>query len=248
MQKKLIYMIVISGMLMTGCNVKKSVEHGKPEAKANENKNPSVNIKPNQKIASPFRIKVNSEAVWFGHEGELGTVHVVDDNDKELGMAILSLHDDYNKYISGKAVMYGKTLSFNTQGATSGKLQFYNNNPSETEGVNKQFEIPVLFEEQIIPNPNDQLIGRWYGSAPEDISFQLNSDGTAKSLSMATLVYHRWQRINKHQVRITTESMGNHTSSISNNLYNIKYVDNKKLILTFLYNGKETLSETFYKR
>lgn len=241
--------LIIGFALLTGCNTKNTdnieVKHEEKVQKKTIPENPSVNVKPNQIISSPFEIRVNSEAVWFGFEGELGTVLVVDDDNNELGRAILStLSDDW---MTDKLVMYGSTLTFDTKGALSGKLLFFNNNPSKTEGMDKQFEIPILFAEQ--SDPNDKLIGSWFLTEPAeaDISFMLNADGSAKSLSMATLLYHKWRRVKNNQIIFTIESIGNRTSSIDNKLYTIKYLDDKKLVLVYMINGSPQ-EEVYFKK
>ena len=241
--------LIIGFVLLTGCNTKNidkiEVKHEEKAQKISITEAPSVNVKPSQIISSPFDIRVNSEGVWFGFEGELGTVSVVDDSNNELGMAILStLTDDW---MTDKPVMYGGTLTFDTQGETSGKLRFFNNNPSKKEGVDKQFEIPVLFTEQ--PDSNDKLIGSWFLTEPAEagISFMLNTDGSAKSLSMATLLYHKWRRVKNNQIIFTIESIGNHTNSIDNKRYTIKYLDDKKLILVYMINGFSQ-EEVYFKK
>jgi hypothetical protein len=49
-------------------------------------RHPSANIKAGQKIVSPLNIQVNSEGVWFPNEGELGTIEIVNENNKVLNL------------------------------------------------------------------------------------------------------------------------------------------------------------------
>jgi hypothetical protein len=55
---------------------------------------PSVKIKNGQVVSSPLKIEGNSEGAWFGFEGQLGTVSLVDNDGKVLGLAVLNILGD----------------------------------------------------------------------------------------------------------------------------------------------------------
>ncbi len=108
-----------------------------------EEKYPTVNIKPNDKISSPVDIKVNSEGLWFGFEGELGTVTLVDAAGKKLGLGILSTTENW---MTKDPVNYKTTLNYKANKSGNGKLIFKGKNPSGDKSRDKSFEIPVIFE------------------------------------------------------------------------------------------------------
>ena len=107
---------------------------------------PSVNISPNDKLTSPVGIQVNSEGAWFASEGELGTVHLMNDQGEELGMAILSSSD--GNWMTSDPAMFDTQLEFDAAESGSGKL-VVKSNPGEGDGDEAgeqySFEIPVTF-------------------------------------------------------------------------------------------------------
>ncbi len=118
-------------------------ETGTNEVTPPDKKYPSVNIKANDKIASPVDIKVNSEGLWFGFEGELGTVTLVDASGKKLGLGILSTTENW---MTKDPVNYKTTLSYKAEKSGNGKLIFKGKNPSGDKIRDKSFEIPVTYE------------------------------------------------------------------------------------------------------
>jgi membrane-bound inhibitor of C-type lysozyme len=78
------------------------------------------------------------------------------------------------------------------------------------------------------------LIGSWVqpipGNEKETQGFTLNEDGTAQSINMFTLLYKSWKLTDSTLV-LTAESIGNHTSSIFDDVYKIELLANGKLIL-----------------
>jgi len=105
-------------------------------------KNPTVNIKRQQKITSPLVIEINSKGLWHASEGEIGTVSLVDEHNKILATGILFTSDD-NWMTSGDA-MFKTTLKFEAKKAASGKLVFKNRLVRKKD-VAKFFEVPVTF-------------------------------------------------------------------------------------------------------
>lgn len=113
-------------------------------------KHPSINIKPNQKITSPLKIIVNSRAVWFASEGELGNIQIVDNQGN-----VLNEKDDYgilgcdeDNWMTDKPVNFSTILKFDPKGAKEGKIIVYSDpgeGDGEEAGVMYSFEIPVRF-------------------------------------------------------------------------------------------------------
>jgi len=128
---------LIGILLMSSCNTHKPTPN-QHTAK--------TNIKSHQTITSPYKVTVYSNHTWNAFEGELGTVTAVDNNGKQLGFAIL-FTEDIN-WMGKVNVPFSGTLSFHSKDKKPilGKLQFHNNNPSQTEGKDLYFEIPVTFK------------------------------------------------------------------------------------------------------
>lgn len=106
---------------------------------------PTVNVKENDRLNSPYKIIVNSEGIWFASEGELGWAQLVDNNGNELAKAILMAQGDWMK--SGP-VKFSAIMKFEAGNIKKGKLIIHNN-PGEGDGDeaggNISFEIPVTF-------------------------------------------------------------------------------------------------------
>ena len=151
-----IFLLLVS-ILGTGCNGDNSTkdaeekkvatavaktEETKEEKVASRKPLPSVNIKPNDKIDSPTKIEVNSKGVWFGFEGELGTVVLVNEEGEKLGLGILKTTENW--MVKGP-VNYQCNLAYDANKAGNGKLVFSNNNPSGEEKNDQSFEIPVSY-------------------------------------------------------------------------------------------------------
>ncbi len=121
-------------------------ENNKPFSetkKALNEKHPVVNIKPGSKVASPISIKVNSMGLWFGFEGTLGTVALVDKTGKKLGMCILGTSENWMKK---GPVNYECELEFSSAESREGQLIFTNSNPSGMVAHEKTFAMDVVYE------------------------------------------------------------------------------------------------------
>ncbi len=118
----------------------------------------------------------------------------------------------------------------------------------KSEEVNKQ-EIKTQNEQQATQKPEfdkeiQQFVGTWAEQIPnsdDELIFKLNSDGTAESVNMATLLYKKW-KLDGDKIIFTVESIGNHTSSTDDYAYKIESIDKKEMILTL--NGNKFV----YKR
>src|SRR3989344_487206 len=96
--------------------------------------------KANETVSSPLEVtgSVNGEG-WIGFEGQVGTVKLFDSFGKELALGILTATEDWMK----SSVNFESTLWFDYPENGTGKLVFYNENPSGEPERNKTFEIPV---------------------------------------------------------------------------------------------------------
>lgn len=66
----------------------------------------------------------------------------------------------------------------------------------------------------------ENIVGSWKDLSEQALHFTLFADGTAHSDNMETLLYRKWRIENNHIVFIV-ESIGNHSSSISEEEYDI---------------------------
>ncbi len=124
---------------------KEKVDQKAEKIKATVENRPTINVNPNDFIVSPIKILVNSQGLWFAHEGELGTITLIDENQEELGSGILSATGEWMKQ---GPVAFSTILSFKSKDSKKGYLVVRNNpGPGEGEeaGVAKSFRIPVRF-------------------------------------------------------------------------------------------------------
>ena len=110
-----------------------------------ESKYPEINVVENQKLSSPYHVKVDSKGLWFAIEGELGIVKLVDGDNMELSSSILKSVDG-NWMTSGSA-LFEANLVFNAKEAKKGILIITQNNSASEEegGAAKSFQINVVF-------------------------------------------------------------------------------------------------------
>lgn len=108
---------------------------------------PKVNVHPNQRLSSPFNVKLNSKGLWLASEGEIGRVTVVDSDGNKLGSAILSSVD--GDWMTTGPANFRAKVNFDLKSSKSGKLVF-SSNPGPGDGSEagkiESFEIPVIFE------------------------------------------------------------------------------------------------------
>ncbi len=98
---------------------------------------------PNEEISSPLKITgIVRGNGWSGFEGQVGTVRLFDERDNELGLAILTAKGEWMQQV----IDFETTLWFNYQGNGSGKLVFYNENPSGEPAREKTFTLPVKLQ------------------------------------------------------------------------------------------------------
>jgi hypothetical protein len=101
---------------------------------------PIVNVKNGQKITSPLYAEIENTVDWPVSEGEMGTVTLVDKNNKKLGVAKMTSADGY--WAEGSSE-FEATLTFDNKKVKSGKLIFRSNKRKNI--ISKSFEIPVTF-------------------------------------------------------------------------------------------------------
>ena len=76
----------------------------------------------------------------------------------------------------------------------------------------------------------DFLIGSWEDQSPAALNFSLYADGTAKSDNMATLLYQKWN-VKDNQLYLEAKSIGNGSSSIDTEVYEIQKLDESHMVL-----------------
>jgi len=105
--------------------------------------------KANAEVSSPLKITgvVNGNG-WSGFEGQVGTVKLLDDRflegkGQEMAFGILTATTDWMTLPTN----FETVLNFPTNGAKSGTLIFYNENPSGDPSKLKTFSLPVKFSD-----------------------------------------------------------------------------------------------------
>ncbi len=74
------------------------------------------------------------------------------------------------------------------------------------------------------------LVGMWDDTSDANLDFSLFPDGTARSESMATLLYKRWELQDSNLI-ITTESVGNGVSFLYDGVYSIETLNETSLVI-----------------
>jgi len=74
------------------------------------------------------------------------------------------------------------------------------------------------------------LVGSWLDSSESALHFSMFEDGTSRSDNMETLLYKKW-RVEGNKLILTSKSIGNGTSSVGVNEYEIQELTEKKMIL-----------------
>ncbi|WP_321308634.1 lipocalin family protein [Marinifilum fragile] len=95
-------------------------------------------------------------------------------------------------------------------------------------------------ETSAAPINKQLLIGSWLDTSASQLHFSLLEDGTARSDNMATLLYQKW-RLDGGKLVLTVKSIGNGSSSIDEESYEIKTLTEEKLVLQ---NGDYTMEFT----
>ena len=92
-------------------------------------------------------------------------------------------------------------------------------------------------DENILPSmvsETNLLIGSWVEPNPinekEMQGIKINSDGTAESINMATLLYKKWWK-DADKLFLVSESIGNGSSSIDTTKYEIVKLNEKEIEL-----------------
>jgi len=74
------------------------------------------------------------------------------------------------------------------------------------------------------------LIGSWKDQSQAALHFSLYADGTAQSDNMKTLLYQKWN-VKGNQLYLEAKSIGNGSSSIDTEIYEIQQLDENQMIL-----------------
>tara|TARA_R110001632_G_scaffold153500_6_gene271345 strand:+ start:140 stop:559 length:420 start_codon:yes stop_codon:yes gene_type:complete len=76
----------------------------------------------------------------------------------------------------------------------------------------------------------DLLLGSWLDTSESALHFSLLPDGSARSDNMATLLYEKW-RLEGTNLILTVKSIGNGSSSTTEEVYQIHTLTEKKMTL-----------------
>jgi hypothetical protein len=96
--------------------------------------------KASEEVSSPIKITgVVTGNGWSGFEGQVGTVKLVDANNKELATGVLTATTEWTTL----PINFETTLNFTTIGTTAGTLVFRNENPSGDPARDKTFSLPI---------------------------------------------------------------------------------------------------------
>ena len=142
--------ILLYAFLLISCGSGKEVQKNSeteiyPSVESKKVNFPTLNIEPNQLIRSPQQVVLNSQGIWSAFEGEVGTVHLMDDNGITLCTGILFADGEW--MLEGPAIFSTK-LKFDSGLANKGKLVIYSNSGGGDgdESIEQMsFEIPVRF-------------------------------------------------------------------------------------------------------
>lgn len=99
-----------------------------------------------------------------------------------------------------------------------------NENKSENK-TNEQHK-----EKATVSIDSSLLIGSWLDTSDSALHFSMLDDGTARSDNMQTLQYMKW-RIDGKKLILTAKSIGNGSSSISDDIFEIETLTDKKMVL-----------------
>lgn len=118
--------------------------------------------KPNDAVSSPLKITgyVNGDG-WIGFEGQVGIVKLFDESGKQLALGILTAQGEWMQ----KVINFETTLWFDYPGEGTGKLVFYNENPSGEAERDKTFELPVKLQKSSAATSKFQV----YFSSNDDV-------------------------------------------------------------------------------
>jgi len=107
------------------------------------------------KISSPLEIAgyTTGKDSWNGFEGQVGIVKLFDDKGKELALGILTATTEWMT----SQVYFKTSLTFNANGAESGNLIFYNENPSGMLDKDRKFILPINFAETQTETPSETV-------------------------------------------------------------------------------------------
>ena len=142
---KLPFILFIFAIFFGACKSDNSKQKTEEFKKEKAHHFPTVNVKRNEKIISPKKIRVNSEGIWYANEGELGWVQLKDNEGNELARGILSAEGEW---MNKDPVMFSTVLTFDLKNRERGKLIIHNNpgpGDGDEAGQDINFEIPVTF-------------------------------------------------------------------------------------------------------
>lgn len=84
------------------------------------------------------------------------------------------------------------------------------------------------------PSDTELFVGMWVIPIPgfdnQVHGFRLFKDGRAESVNMSTLIYKRWH-MEKGQLHLLAVSIGNHNSSLFEEVYTLEAISTRKMVL-----------------
>ena len=99
--------------------------------------------KPGDTVSTPLKITgVVRGNGWTGFEGQVGTVHIIDANNNELAVGILTATTDWMQLPAN----FEANVTFAGVSGQAGSLVFKNENPSGDPVRDKTFTLPIIFQ------------------------------------------------------------------------------------------------------
>ncbi|PCH76921.1 MAG: hypothetical protein COB98_04845 [Flavobacteriaceae bacterium] len=138
---RVLILIGVSLFYLSGCTSDKKQLTTEKSAGVDNTGLPTVNISADQKISSPLSIRVNSQGVWFAHEGELGLVYLFDSKGNQMAKGILKAEGEWMKE---GPVFFVSDLIFDTKGFKKGYLEIHKYAIADSD-EKMSFKVPVEF-------------------------------------------------------------------------------------------------------
>ncbi len=161
-----VVIVVLGGILLLPKNSPQnnSQNSNQQEAKGLQVKAPKLH----EEISSPLKITgtTNGEG-WNGFEGQVGTVKLLDNAGRQIGLAILQATTDWTK----PPVSFEANLNFTFDKDQSGILVFSNENPSGLPENSKEFSLPV----QIVKSSGETAkLKAYFNNSKMDAEYSCN--------------------------------------------------------------------------
>lgn len=146
--KKSIIIVVILAIIIIILLVVLLLPQNVQSPTQNNNNQPPADIevfspKAGDAVSSPLKISgIVRGNGWSGFEGQVGIVKLFNSSSKELAMGILTANGEWMQQV----INFETVLWFDYPGGGTGKLVFYNENPSGEAERDKTFELPIKLQ------------------------------------------------------------------------------------------------------